>query len=154
MKKQILTFEEIKQKLVNYCVYQDRCHSEIEQKMRDFLLIPEAKDDILLYLMKENYLNEERFTRSYIRGKFYMKHWGRNKIKINLKQKGITEKLISRCMDEIDDEDYAKAINKIYNDYFSKQSGIKTYQKKSKTISHLLSKGYEYDVILDVLENE
>lgn len=57
-------------------------------------------------------------------------------------------------MDEIDDEDYAKAINKIYNDYFSKQSGIKTYQKKSKTISHLLSKGYEYDVILDVLENE
>ncbi|SHK34708.1 regulatory protein RecX [Epilithonimonas mollis] len=154
MEKKSYTFEEIKQKLVNYCVYQDRCHSEIEQKMRDFLLIPEAKDDILLYLMKENYLNEERFTRSYIRGKFYMKHWGRNKIKINLKQKGITEKLISRCMDEIDDEDYAKAINKIYNDYFSKQSGIKTYQKKSKTISHLLSKGYEYDVILDVLENE
>lgn len=154
MEKKSYTFEEIKQKLVNYCVYQDRCHSEIEQKMRDFLLIPEAKDDIFLYLMKENYLNEERFTRSYIRGKFYIKHWGRNKIKMNLKQKGITEKLISRCMDEIDDEDYAEAINKIYNDYFSRQSGIKAYQKKSKTIRHLLSKGYEYDVILDVLENE
>jgi len=66
--KKLFTFEEIKQKLVNYCVYQDRCHFEVEQKMREFVLIPEAKDEILLYLMKENYLNEERFTRSYIRG--------------------------------------------------------------------------------------
>ncbi|SEH47537.1 regulatory protein RecX [Epilithonimonas hominis] len=154
MEKKSYTFEEIKQKLVNYCVYQDRCHSEVEQKMRDFLLIPEAKDEIFLYLIKENYLNEERFTRSYIRGKFYIKHWGRTKIKMNLKQKGITEKLISKSMDEIDTDDYEKAINKIYQDYFSKQKGLKEYQKKNKTIKHLMSKGFEYDVILDVINNE
>jgi len=154
MEKKSYTFEEIKQKLVNYCVYQDRCHSEIEQKMRDFLLISEAKDEIFLYLIKENYLNEERFTRSYIRGKFYIKHWGRTKIKMNLKQKGITEKLISKCMDEIDADDYEKTVNKIYQDYFSKQKGLKEYQKKSKTIKHLMSKGFEYDVILDVINNE
>jgi len=154
MEKKSYTFEEIKQKLVNYCVYQDRCHSEIEQKMRDFLLIPEAKDEIFLYLIKENYLNEERFTRSYIRGKFYIKHWGRTKIKMNLKQKGITEKLISKCMDEIDADDYEKTVNKIYQDYFSKQKGLKEYQRKSKVIKHLMSKGFEYDVILDVINNE
>ena len=116
MEKKSYTFEEIKQKLVNYCVYQDRCHSEFEQKMRDFLLIPEAKDEIFLYLIKENYLNEERFTRSYIRGKFYIKHWGRNKIRINLKQKGITEKLIAKSMNEIDKQDYLDSVNKIYHD--------------------------------------
>lgn len=154
MDKKSLTFDEIKLKLVNYCVYQDRCHYEVEQKMKEFLLIPEAKDEIFLYLMKENYLNEERFTRSYIRGKFYIKHWGRNKIKMNLKQKGITEKLISKCMDEIDVDDYEKAFMKIYHDYFSKQKGMKDYQKKSKTIKHLISKGYEYDVVLDVVNNE
>lgn len=154
MDKKSLTFDEIKLRLVNYCVYQDRCHYEVEQKMREFLLIPEAKDEIFLYLMKENYLNEERFTRSYIRGKFYIKHWGRNKIKMNLKQKGITEKLISKCMDEIDVDDYEKAFMKIYHDYFSKQKGMKDYQKKSKTIKHLISKGYEYDVVLDVVNNE
>ena len=71
--KKSFTFEEIKQKIVNYCVYQDRCHAEVEQKMKEFLLIPEAKEEILLYLIKENYLNEERFTRSYVRGKFYIK---------------------------------------------------------------------------------
>ena len=150
MEKKSYTFEEIKQKLVNYCVYQDRCHSEVEQKMRDFLLIPEAKDEIFLYLIKENYLNEERFTRSYIRGKFYIKHWGRNKIRINLKQKGITEKLISKSMDEIDEQDYLESVNKIYQDYYFKQKGPKDYQKKSKTIKHLMSKGYEYDLIMEV----
>lgn len=153
MDKKSFTFDEIKLKLVNYCVYQDRCHYEVEQKMRDFLLIPEAKDEIFLYLIKENYLNEERFTRSYIRGKFYIKHWGRNKIKINLKQKGITEKLISKCMDEIDDSDYEKTIKRSYSDYFSKQKGLKEYQKKSNTIRYLLSKGFEYDVIITTLED-
>ena len=150
MEKKSYTFEEIKQKLVNYCVYQDRCHSEVEQKMRDFLLIPEAKDEIFLYLIKENYLNEERFTRSYIRGKFYIKHWGRNKIRINLKQKGITEKLIAKSMDEIDEQDYLDSVNKIYQDYYSKQKGLRDYQKKSKTIKHLMSKGYDYEIIMEV----
>lgn len=154
MEKKSYTFEEIKQKLVNYCVYQDRCHAEVEQKMRDFLLIPEAKDEIFLYLMKENYLNEERFTRSYIRGKFYIKHWGRNKIKMNLKMKGVTDKLISSSMDEIDDSDYEKTIARLFQNYYSTQKGLKDYQKKSKTIKHLLSKGYEYEAILELINNE
>lgn len=154
MEKKSYTFDEILQKMVNYCVYQDRCHAEVEQKMREFLLIPEAKDEIFLYLMKENYLNEERFTRSYIRGKFYIKHWGRNKIKMNLKQKGINEKLISTAMDEIDDSDYEKTIMKLFDNYFSAQKGLQDYQKKSKTIRHLLSKGYEYELILEQINQQ
>ena len=153
MNSKSYTFQEIKQKLINYCVYQDRCHSEVEQKMREFLLIEEAKEEILLYLLKENYLNEERFTRSYIRGKFYIKHWGKNKIKINLKQKDIPEKLITKCFDEIYDEDYHKTILKIYTDYFSKQHGLKEYQKKSKTIKYLISRGFEYEKILLAIED-
>ena len=143
------TFLEIKQKMVNYCVYQDRCHQEVEQKMRDFLLIPEAKEEILLYLMRENYLNEERFARSYIRGKFYIKSWGRNKIRNHLKFKGVPEKLINRCFDEIDDGDYEKTILKIYDQYHDRQTG-QAYQKKSKTIKYLLGRGFEYEEILQV----
>lgn len=151
--KKLFTFDEIKQKLVNYCVYQDRCHAEVEQKMREFVLISEAKEEIILYLLKENYLNEERFTRSYIRGKFYIKNWGKTKIKIHLKQKGITEKLITKCFDEIDNGDYLSIIEKIYENYFSKQKGLREYQKKTKTIKYLLSRGFEYENILQVIEN-
>ena len=146
------TFLEIKQKIAAYCSYQDRCHQEVEQKMRDFLLIPEAKEEILLYLMRENFLNEERFTRSYIRGKFYIKSWGRNKIRNHLKFKGVPEKLISRCFGEIDDADYAKTLLKIYEQYFARQTG-KEYQKKSKTIKYLLGRGFEYEEILRVQDD-
>ncbi len=151
MEKKSLTFAEIKLKLVNYCVYQDRCHAEVEQKMKEFLLIDEAKEEIMLYLMKENYLNEERFTRSYIRGKFYIKHWGKTKIKMHLRQKQITDKLISKCFDEIYEDDYLKTIRKIYEDYYAKQSG-QEYQKKSKTIKYLMSRGFEYERINDIFE--
>ncbi|MGH1519249.1 regulatory protein RecX [Chryseobacterium sp. JK1] len=152
MERKTLTFDEIKQKLVNYCVYQDRCHYEVEQKMREFLLIDEAKEEIMLYLLKENFLNEERFTRSYIRGKFYIKHWGKNKIKMNLKQKQISERLISSCFDEIFDEDYTNTIRKIFEDYYARQSGLKEYQKKTKTIKYLMSKGFEYEKIINIFE--
>lgn len=153
MEKKSFTFDEIKLKLVNYCVYQDRCHAEVEQKMKEFLLIDEAKEEIMLYLLRENYLNEERFTRSYIRGKFYIKHWGRNKIRINLKQKQVPEKLINKSFDEIDEADYEKTIRKIFDDYYEKQKGLKEYQRKSKAIKYLISKGFEYDIILNIMEN-
>lgn len=153
MEKKSFTFDEIKMKLVNYCVYQDRCHAEVEQKMREFLLIDEAKEEILLYLMKENYLNEERFTRSYIRGKFYIKHWGKLKIKIHLKQKQVSDKLINLCFDEIDEDDYNKTIRRIYQDYYDKQSGLKEYQRKAKTIKYLMSRGFEYEKIIDNFDN-
>ncbi|HFK5507346.1 recombinase RecX [Elizabethkingia anophelis] len=143
------TFQEIKQKLINYCVYQDRCHKEVEEKMRDFLLIPDAKDEILLYLIKENYLNEERFTRSYIRGKFYVKHWGRQKIKLQLKMKGISEKLIQNCMDEIYDDDYIKQIKIFAEKLLPTYKDLNDFQRKNKLIRFLVTKGYEYELIIE-----
>ena len=151
MEHKSYTFLEIKQKLVNYCVYQDRCHKEVEQKMWDYLLIPEAKEEILLYLMKENYLNEERFTRSYIRGKFYMKSWGRNKIRNHLKFKDVPEKLINSCFDEIDEDDYQKTLAKLFHNYYEKIKGLQVYQKNAKTIKYLLGRGFEYEEIRRVL---
>ncbi len=148
------TFDEIKQKMINYCVYQDRCHQEVEQKMKEFLLIPEAKDEILLYLIRENYLNEERFVRSYIRGKFYLKHWGRNKIKNHLKFKGVSGKLVQSCYDEIEEGDYVATIKKIYQQYYEKQKGLREYQKQAKTIKYLIGRGFEYDIIQEVINED
>ena len=153
MDKKLFTFDEIKLKMVNYCVYQDRCHYEVEQKMREFVLIPEAKEEIIMYLIRENYLNEERFTRSYIRGKFHIKHWGRNKIRQHLKQKGITEKLINKCMDEIDENDYENEILKQWEAYRSKLKGLQNYQKDIKTTRYLMSRGFEYDLISSISGN-
>lgn len=139
--------------MMAYCAYQDRCHWEVEQKMRDFLLIPEAKDELYLYLIKENYLNEERFVRSYIRGKFVIKHWGRNKIRQHLKQKQIPTKLIEKCWDEINEEDYVQTLKKLYESYGSSQKGNE-FSRRQKSIRHLLSKGFEYEIILEFLTDD
>ena len=152
MKQKSYTFSEIKPKIANYCVYQDRSHQEVDQKLKEFLLIPEAKEEILLFLIAENYINEERFTRSYIRGKFYIKSWGKKKIANQLKMKGITEKLIRKCMDEINEQDYKAKILEIYTDYYNKLPAGTAYQKKSKTITYLIGKGYEYEDILEMLD--
>lgn len=149
--KKSYTFEEIKQKLVNYCAYQDRCHAEVEQKMKEFLLIPEAKEELFLFLINENYLNEERFARSYTRGKFYMKKWGKNKIKLHLKQKQITEKLILKSFEEINDLDYQNAIKYFIEKLKPTYKGLQEFQKNHKIVKYLLSKGYEYEVVASLL---
>jgi regulatory protein len=150
MEKKLFTFEETKQKLMNFCVYQDRCHQEVERKMWEYVLIPEAKEEILIYLIQENYLNEERFTRSYIRGKFYLKSWGKNKIRNHLKFKGVTLKLINSCWDEIDEDDYKKTLARVWVKYFSQTKGLKEYQRKIKTTKYLLSRCFEYEDILNL----
>ena len=151
--KKLFPFQEIKQKLVNFCVYQDRCHTEVEQKMKEFVLIPEAKEEIILYLIKENYLNEERFAKSFTRGKFYIKKWGKNKIKQQLRLKGISDKLIAISFSEIDDLDYQLTIRELIEKLLPTYNGLKDYQRKQKLIKFLMSKGYEFEMIQNELKS-
>ncbi|MFN4074580.1 MAG: regulatory protein RecX [Cloacibacterium sp.] len=153
MKQKSYTFSEIKQKIANYCVYQDRSHQEVEQKLKEFLLIPEAKEEIILYLIKENYLNEERFARSYTRGKFYIKKWGKNKIKQQLRLKGISDKLIAKSFSEIDERDYQDTIRDFIEKLLPTYNGLKDYQRKQKLIKFLMSKGYEYEEIVNQFQS-
>ena len=89
-------------KIQAYCAYQERCHLEVEKKLKSWGLIPDAVDMIVVQLMQQNFLNEERFARSFARGKFRIKKWGRIKIKLELKKKSIYAKCIEYAMEEID----------------------------------------------------
>lgn len=147
MSEKAYTVEEIKQKLMHYCAYQDRCHWEVEQKLNTFFLIPEARDEILFFLLREKYLDEERFTRSYIRGKFLQKHWGRVKIRQHLRMKQVPDKLIERCWDEIEEESYRERVIIEYEKYLSAASGKNSFEKHKKTQKYLFGKGFEWELI-------
>lgn len=152
MEKKCFTFDEIKLKLANYCIYQDRCHFEVEQKMKEFVLIPEAKEQLLLYLLQNDFLNEERFAKSYVRGKFKQKKWGKNKIKQSLKQKFIQDKLIvSAIKEEINADDYRECLQNYLEKLMPKNIEI-PYMQKNKSISYLIQKGFEYELILELLK--
>lgn len=145
--KKSFTVDEIKKKLELYCVYQDRCHKEVETKINEYHLIPEAKEIILLHLMQSNFLNEERFAKSFARGKFRIKYWGKQRIVRELKFKNISAYNIKTALKEIDELEY---LNTIYRITENKNTIIKeenVFKRKRKLIDFLMRKGYESDLI-------
>jgi regulatory protein len=105
MFRQQLTKEQALQKLKHYCAYQERCHSEVRDKLFSLGVYKKHHDDLIAALIAENYLNEERFAVAYAGGKWRIQHWGRVKIKYELKQKQISDYCIKKALKQIDEED-------------------------------------------------
>ena len=150
-KKKSFTVDEIKRKLENYCVYQDRCHKEVEQKMWEFRLIPEARELILLSLMKDNFLNEERVAKSYARGKFRIKSWGKQRIVRELKFRDISAYNVKTALKEIEENEYLKTIYRITENRNAVITESNIYKRKKKLIDFLMRKGFENDLIFKVV---
>ena len=154
MKRKVYTLEEARKKLEYYCAYQDRSHWEVSKKLKEMQMIPEAIDQILLHLIQENFLNEERFVRSFVRGKFYQKKWGKNKIKQGLYKHKIHLNLITKAFSEIKNEDYNQTIEDLIEKKKNDYKVSRPYQLKQKISKYLLQKGYAYDEFAEILENK
>ncbi len=152
--KKIYTIHEIKDKMAKYCLYQDRCHWEVEKKLRDFDLIPEAKDEIIFKLIHYGFLNEERFVYSFVRGKVNQKMWGRNRLRQELKLRKIDQKLIYKAFkQEIDlDKYWNNLLHLIHKKYRQLSSERESFKKINKVKAFLVYKGYEFDLINDAIE--
>ncbi len=105
-KKTTLTTNEIISKLEYYCSYQDRCHKEVEQKLRSFTLLPELKEQIIVHLIENKYIDEERFSKSFTRGKHNYKGWGKNRIVQELKFRDISKRNIDLALLELPNDIY------------------------------------------------
>lgn len=151
MQKKSYTVNEIKRKIEQYCVYQDRCHKEVEQKMKEYHLIPEAKEMIFLSLLQDNFLNEERFAKSFARGKFRIKNWGKQRIVRELKFKDISMYNIKTALKEIDEKEYIKTIYRITENRNAVISETNNYKRKQKLIGFLLRKGFENELVYKVV---
>ena len=140
--KKSFTVDELQKKMEYYCVYQDRCHQEVERKMTEYQLIPEAKEKILLHLMQHNFLNEERFSRSFARGKFRIKNWGKQRIVRELKNKNISNYNIKSALKEINEDEYLQTIYRITENRNNSITEKNIYKRKKKLQDFLLRKGY------------
>ena len=150
--KKHLTKEQALQKLKQYCGYQERCHSEVQQKLYDLGVWKSDHDEIIASLIEENYLNEERFAIAFAGGKWRMKHWGRVKIKYELKAKKLSEYCIKKALQQIDEEEYRAVLQKLAAE---KYAGLKSEQylvRKKKTMDYLLNKGFEPELVREAVE--
>jgi len=150
-KKSTYTLEEAKRSMERYCVYQDRCHQEIGKKLREMRMIPDACDLILLHLMEHDFLNEERFSRSFARGKFRIKQWGRRRIEMELKQREISAYNIKAGLSEISQEDYEKVFEEVSKKRFESVHEPNVFKKRKKVADYLLRKGFESNKVYEVL---
>lgn len=156
-KKLTYTVEEAKKGLERYCSYQDRCHKEVQQKLFKMHMIPEACELIILHLMEHDFLNEERYAKSFARGKFNIKNWGKIRIVKELKQKNISKYNIETALKEIEEEEYHNRIKFLAVKKYELLSEPNNFKKKQKLIDFLMRKGYEnylvYDVVREITQN-
>jgi len=145
---QNFTAEQATPKIKHFCAYQERCHAEVRDKLYSFGLHRKDVDGIIVVLIGDNYLNEERFAINFAGGKFRMKHWGKNKIKQRLKLKQVSDYCIKKALMEIDEAEYLRTFKKIAEQKLATLKREKNiFVKKSKLQNFLLQKGYEMDLI-------
>jgi len=151
MQRKVYTIEQIKRKMERYCIYQDRCHQEVEKKLREFFLIDIAKEEILLHLMEHDFLNETRFSQSYARGKFRIKKYGKQRIVRELKSRNITAYNIKKALNEIEEEVYKATAFELVVKKNASLTEQNPFKKKKKLFDYMARKGYEYDLINEAI---
>jgi regulatory protein len=140
------------QKIRQYCVYQERSHKEVKEKLYTFGLYKQEVELLLSELIETDYLNEERFAIAFAGGKFRMKQWGKIKIKYELKQKQVSEYCIKKALASIDNNAYGKTLSKLCAEKLKLLKGEKNlFSRKSKLQNYLLQKGFERELIMGVM---
>jgi len=136
MKKTSYKNPEILNKIENYCSYQERCKKEVIKKLFTLNLDQSELDDIINYLIKNDYINEERFALAFTQGKFRIKKWGKIKIILELKKRAIDINLINKAINQITDSDYIGIFDKLSLKKYKSLTGSKD-SKKRKFINFL-----------------
>ncbi|MGV6829097.1 MAG: regulatory protein RecX [Flavobacteriales bacterium] len=147
------SLEEAQTQLENYCAYQERCHKEVEQKLREMKMIPKAVEIIIEHLLQNNFLNESRFSQAFARGKFTNKKWGKQRIVRELKFRNISEYNIQLALKEITETDYLTTFNTLAEKRFLQLSSEKNLQKKRKKLAdYLLYRGWESHLVWEKIK--
>lgn len=147
------TVDDAKRALERFCVYRERCHKEVENKLNQMNMIPEAQEQILMHLMEHDFLNEERFSKAFARGKFSIKKWGRNKIKRELQLRGISAYNMKSALKEIDETAYTASLEQLATKKAALIKESDPFKKRHKLAQFLISKGYESNLVFDLVKN-
>ena len=145
------SLEEARGKLETYCSYQERCVWELRRKLFEKGIQGPATETILAELAATGFVDEERFARSYARGKFRIKRWGKGKISQELKLREISSALIQLGLSEIDGAEYFGTLEREAEKKWEKTKEKDAYKKKYLVTQYLMSKGFEQDLIQEVL---
>ena len=140
----------ILEKMRSYCMYQERCILEVKKKLTRLHVVPKSKSKIIDHLIENDYLNEVRFSKSFIQGKLRIKKWGRIKLNYELSIRGIKKFIIDEEINKISKEDYYQYFNEFSNNKIKTLTGSKE-QKKRSFVNYFTYRGWENNLIYEKL---
>ena len=141
------SLEQALSRLQRYCTYQDRCHIEVERKLTEMRMIPQAKEQIIMSLIEDDYLNEERFALAFVKGKFRIKKWGKIRLKAELKKRQISKYLIKSALEQISEKDYLFTFEELANRKANSIKADSILLKKKKLADFLIYRGWESSLV-------
>ena len=152
-KKTRWSTEEALNHMKKWCADQERCHSEIRSKLIEHAVYGDDLENIIVLLITEGFLNEERYARAYARGKLRMNQWGWQKIQSHLKLKQISPYCIKMAYEEIDKEEYRHILTNLIEKKSNETKEENFFRKRQKIIQYLVQKGFEIPLITEVLDD-
>ena len=150
---QPLSPDQVLDKMAKYCAYQERCVKDVRDKLKTYDIPQEDRDKILVFLLDNRFVNDERFAKSFVRGKVNQSGWGMNKIRFHLMQKGITKELIDEAMGQTDEEVYRQRLIDILKTKSKTVKAETDYEKKRKLAAYAMQKGFEGSLVWEVVKN-
>lgn len=139
-------------KAEHYCAYQERSQQEVRDKLYEWGLYPKDIEEIISQLIAGNFLNEERFARAYAQGKLRQNNWGKMKIKQGLKFKKVSDPLIKKALLSIDPDEYMNVLNRVIVKKSRSLTEKDSFKRNFKLKQYALGRGFEQDLINDVLK--
>ena len=146
-KKTHVSKEDALVKLQRYCAYQDRCHQEVRTKLLKIGIRGYDLEWVISELIQDKFLDEERFARSFVRGRYSQKKWGRKKIMIALRKKNVSTYCVAKGMEEIEEATYLENIRQLLEKKNATITNQNLHYRKGKLAQFLLTKGYESALI-------
>jgi regulatory protein len=150
--KKYWSLAEAKIKIASFCAYQERSQQEVRERLKERGIHGDAAEELISLMISEGFLNEERFAKAFVRGKFRLKKWGRNKISHELKSKQLSANCIKSGMQEIDHEEYIQTLSELAEKKAITIKDQDPFKRRYKIYQYLLTKGYENDLINMVLD--
>lgn len=150
--EQPLSPDQVLDKMAKYCAYQERCVKDVTEKLKTYDLPAKDREAILLYLLDNRFVNDERFTKAFVKGKVNQSGWGLNKIRFHLTQKGISKELIANALQEQDAEIYRQRLIDILK---AKSKTIKAesdFERTRKLAAFAMQRGFEASLVWEVLK--
>lgn len=144
----------ILQKAASYCAYQERTQDEVRQRLKAWGVVGDEAEELIAELITLNYLNEERFARTFAGGKFRVKKWGRLRIQQELSRRGLTDYAKQQALGEIEPEAYEQALRELLLKKLQllQRTENDPLHQKIKLMRYALSKGYEHELARSLTE--